>query len=123
MWALNNEPDVARDVVLLNNDFEAIPCAVQEGRLIFENLRKAIAYQISAGCWAELLPVLATFFLGMPQPLSSFLMIMISCFSDVFVGVALMNEPPEDAIMLRPLRDCKKNHLLLFAYSYLFYAC
>jgi len=126
--AMNSGSDVARDVamiVLLTDDFKAIVHGVREGRLIFENLRKVIAYQISAGCWAELLPVLATFFLGMPQPLSSFLMIMISCLSDVYAGVALMNEPAEGAIMKQPPRDIKKNRLLdanLVVYSYLFYA-
>ena len=91
--AMKSGSDVAKDVasmVLLTDDFTTITEGVREGRLIFENLRKTIAYQISAGCWAELLPVLATFFLGLPQPLSSFLMIMISCFSDVYAGCALM---------------------------------
>lgn len=126
--AMNSGSDVARDVamiVLLNDDFTSIVHGVREGRLIFENLRKVIAYQISAGCWAELLPVLATFFIGMPQPLSSFLMIMISCLSDVYAGVALMNEPPEGAIMKKPPRDIRKNRLLdlnLVCYSYFFYA-
>jgi len=126
--AMNNGSDVARDaaaIVLLHNDFTALPFAVKEGRLIFENLRKVIGYQISAGCWAEVLPVLATFFLGMPQPLSSFLMIIICCFTDVYAGVALTNEPAEDEIMQRPPRDVKKRRLLdlpLVGYAYMFYA-
>lgn len=126
--AMNNGSDVARDaaaIVLLNDDFAALPHAVREGRLIFENLRKVIGYQISAGSWAEVLPVLATFFLGMPQPLSSFLMIIICCFTDVYAGVALTNEPPEDEIMQQPPRDVKKRRLLdlsLVGYAYLFYA-
>lgn len=124
--AMNNGADVARDaaaIVLLNDDFASIVHGVKEGRVIFENLRKVIGYQIAAGCWAELLPVLATFFLGIPQPLSSFLMIMISCISDVFAGVALMNEPAEHAIMKRPPRDLKNSPLLnykLVLYGYLF---
>jgi hypothetical protein len=55
-------------------------------RLIFDNLRKVIAYQIAAGCWSEFLPVLACFFFGMPQPLSSFLMIVISCVSGAYTS-------------------------------------
>jgi sodium/potassium-transporting ATPase subunit alpha len=126
--AMNSGSDVAKDVaaiVLLRDDFTAIPKGVREGRLIFENLRKVVGYQISAGSWGEVLPVLATFFLGLPQPLSSFLMIMVCCFSDVYAGIAIMMEPPENAIMLKPPRDLKKSRLLdlkLVFYSYLFYA-
>jgi len=81
--------DVAKDsasVILLTNDFTAIVHGVEEGRLIFSNLRKVIGYQIAAGCFAELIPVLATFFLGIPQPLSPFLMIIVSCLTDVYAG-------------------------------------
>jgi sodium/potassium-transporting ATPase subunit alpha len=125
--AMNSGADVARDVasiVLLNNDFAAIVQAVKEGRLIFENLRKVIAYQICGGGWCELLPVLVTFFFGMPQPLTSFLMIMICCLSDVYAGVALMNEPAEHEIMQQPPRDFKTSRLIdykIILYSYLFY--
>lgn len=119
--------DVAKDaatIILLNDNFSAILKAVEEGRLIFSNLRKVIAYQIAAGCWSELIPVLATFFLGIPQPLSSFLMIIISCSTDVLAGIALTNEAPEKSIMLEKPRDFKKERLVtpnLIVYSYLFY--
>lgn len=119
--------DVAKDaasIILLHDDFKAIVKAVEEGRLIFTNLRKVISYQISAGCWAELIPVLATFFIGMPQPLSSFLMIVISCATDVFAGIALINEPAEKGIMLEKPRDLKNTRLVtvgMIIYSYLFY--
>ena len=119
--------DVAKDaaaVVLLNDDFRSIVQGVEEGRLIFANLRKVIGYLLTAGSWSELMPVLATFFLGMPQPLSSFLMIVISCMTDVCGGVALTSEPPEREIMLEKPRDSKHRPLVdfrLVAYSYLFY--
>ncbi len=57
------------------------------------------AYLLSAGSWAEILPVFATFFVGMPQPLSSFLMIIICCLTDMYGGVALMNETPEGEVV------------------------
>jgi len=119
--------DVAKDaanIILLNDDFTAITKAVLEGRLIFANLRKVIGYQIAAGCWSELIPVIATFFFGMPQPLSSFLMIIISCTTDVCAGIALMNEPPETSILEEPPRDLKKSRLVtwrLICYAYLWY--
>lgn len=125
--AMNSGSDVARDaaaIVLLNDDFNAIVHGIEEGRLVFTNLRKVIGYQISAGCYSELLPVLATFFLGLPQPLSSFLMIIISCMTDVYAGVALTCEPPETSIMKEKPRDTKNSRLATFkliGYSYFFY--
>ena len=80
--AFDSGSEAAKDassVVLLKNNFAAIGNAIREGRLIFINLRKLIGYQISGGGWSELLPILAFFFLGLPRPLSSFLMIVISC--------------------------------------------
>eukprot|EP01038_Epipyxis_sp_PR26KG_P006569 gene6569-9029_t len=126
--AMQSGSDVAIDaasIVLLHNNFSAIPFAIMEGRLIFENLRKVVAYQISAGSWAELIPVFATFFIGMPQPLSSLLMIVICCVSDVFGGIALMNEPPEISLMSVKPRDIRKERLLdwkIVFYAYFFYA-
>ncbi len=126
--AMQNGSDVAKDaasIVLLNDDLASVPHAVREGRVIFENLRKVVAYLTSAGSWAEAIPILATFFLGMPQPLSAFLMIIICCFTDVFGGLALMNELPEGDIMDRPPRDVKNTRLIdwkVLLYSYMFYA-
>lgn len=125
--AMNSGSDVARDVsaiVLLRDSFASVADGVREGRIIFTNLRKVIAYQIAAGCWSELLPVLAVFFLGVPQPLSSFLMIVISCVTDVCAGIALMHEDSESQIMKEKPRDLKKFPLVppsLICYSYLFY--
>ena len=125
--AMASGSEVARSaaaIVLLTDDFSAIAHGVREGRLIFTNLRKVIAYQIAAGCWSELMPVLATFFLGMPQPLSSFLMIIISCITDVAAGIALMYEPAESDIMAAPPRNVATTRLVtapLIAYGYLFY--
>ena len=54
---------------------------------------------LPSGGWCELLPVLANFFLGIPTPLSAFLMIYICCVTDVCAGIALVYEEPEGAIM------------------------
>ena len=80
--------------------------------------------QISAGSWGEVLPVLATFFLGLPQPLTPFLMIVICTVSDVFAGIALTREKAEHGIMSQPPRDLERVRLVdwkIFLYSYMFY--
>ncbi|CAM9387119.1 unnamed protein product [Phaeothamnion confervicola] len=111
------------------------PLPPASGRLPLSTHRHAAAAAIAAAATAPIdtamtaptnrHQVLATFFFGMPQPLSTFLMIMISCFTDVFSGVALMNEPAETAIMKEQPRDFKRARLIdakLVGYAYFFYA-
>jgi sodium/potassium-transporting ATPase subunit alpha len=126
--AMGSGSAVARDAavsVLLNDEFPSIVAAVEQGRLFFYNLRNVIAYQISAGCWGELLPVLATFFLGMPTPLNSLMMVIVSCTNDSFAGMSLITEPAQRSLMSEKPRDRSKNPLTpvsLVFYSYFFYA-
>ena len=48
---------------------------VQYGRVVFDNLRKTIDYLLSAGSFAELWPIMTNVVCGLPQVLSSFLMV------------------------------------------------
>lgn len=66
----------AADMVLLDS-FGAIVEAVKYGRLVFDNLKKIIAYLLPAGSWSEFWPVFTNVIFGLPQILSSFLMIII----------------------------------------------
>jgi sodium/potassium-transporting ATPase subunit alpha len=51
--------------------------AVTYGRVVFDNLKKIIAYLLPAGSFSEFWPVFGNVVLGLPQVLSSFLMIII----------------------------------------------
>jgi sodium/potassium-transporting ATPase subunit alpha len=51
--------------------------AVRFGRVMFDNLRKTIAYLLPAGSFSEFWPIMTNVALGIPQILSSFLMIVI----------------------------------------------
>ena len=66
----------AADMVLLDS-FAAIVEAVRYGRVVFDNLKKTVAYLLPAGSWSEFWPVFCNLVLGLPQILSSFLMIII----------------------------------------------
>lgn len=66
----------AADMVLLDS-FAAIISAVQYGRVVFDNLKKTVAYLLPAGSWSEFWPVFCNLVFGLPQILSSFLMIII----------------------------------------------
>jgi sodium/potassium-transporting ATPase subunit alpha len=77
--ALGGGSDIAieaADMVLLES-FSAVVEAVQYGRVVFDNLKKTIAYLLPAGSFAEFWPIMANIVFGVPQILSSFLMIII----------------------------------------------
>ncbi|KAJ3033018.1 hypothetical protein HDV00_006847 [Rhizophlyctis rosea] len=123
--AIGSGSDVAIEsasLVLLGS-FDSIVTAIRLGRLVFQNLQKVISYLLPAGSWSEIWPVLLNVFLGVPLPLSSFLMIMICVFTDLFLCLSLIMEQEEfDLLSLKP-RNAKKDHLInakIYLQSYIF---
>ncbi|TGZ77486.1 calcium ATPase [Ascodesmis nigricans] len=112
--ALGSGSDVAieaADMVLLDS-FEGILGAVRSGRVVFDNLRKTICYLLPAGSFSELWPILINVFFGLPQNLSSFLMIIICCFTDCAGAMTLAYESPESDILSRGPRNIHTDHLV-----------
>ncbi|KAG0051070.1 hypothetical protein BGZ89_003661, partial [Linnemannia elongata] len=112
----------AADLILLGG-FDSIPVAMRLGRLVFQNLQKVIGYLLPAGSWSEIFPVLINTFLGTPLSLSSFLMIIICCFTDAFPCTALVMEQQEFNLLALPPRNAKKEHLItgrIYLQSYIF---
>lgn len=110
------------DLVLLDK-FDSIVEAIRLGRLVFQNLQKVIAYLLPAGSWSEIWPVLMNVFFGFPLPLSSFLMIIICVFTDLFLSLSLIMENEEFDLLSLPPRNPKKDHLInlkIYGQSYLF---
>ncbi|KAJ8113514.1 hypothetical protein OPT61_g4374 [Boeremia exigua] len=101
----------AADMVLLDS-FAAIVEAVQYGRLVYDNLKKTIVYLLPAGSFSELWPVITNVAFGVPQILSSFLMIIICCLTDCAAAITLAYEKPEADVMLRPPRNPRKDRLV-----------
>jgi len=104
----------AGDMILLDNDFACLIKAIEIGRLISDNLKKVCLYLLPGSTWSEMWPVMFNVFFGMPQPLSSFQMIVCSVVTDVFDALALVQEGPEDAIMTRPPLNRNHSHLVDF---------
>ncbi|KAJ2112936.1 hypothetical protein IW146_004242, partial [Coemansia sp. RSA 922] len=102
----------AADMVLLDNNFSSIVVAIENGRLVFENLKKVLLYLLPAGSFAEFVPMLLNMSLGVPLPLSVIFMIIICMLTDVWASISLMYESPESDIMLRAPRNPKKEHLV-----------
>ncbi|KAL1979211.1 hypothetical protein VTN96DRAFT_6503 [Rasamsonia emersonii] len=112
----------AADLVLLDK-FDSIVQAIRLGRLVFQNLQKVIAYLLPAGSWSEIWPVVMNVFFGVPLPLSSFLMIIICVFTDLFLSLSLIMEKEEFDLLDLPPRNHKRDHLInfkIYAQSYLF---
>lgn len=112
----------ASDLVLLDK-FDSIVEAIRLGRLVFQNLQKGIAYLLPAGSWSEIWPVILNVFFGVPLPLSSFLMIVICVFTDLFLSLSLIMEKEEFDLLTLPPRNHRKDHLInlkIYAQSYLF---
>ena len=101
----------ASDMVLLES-FSAMVEAVEYGRVVFDNLKKTIAYLLPAGSFSEFWPVMTNVLFGLPQILSSFLMIIICCFTDCAAATVLCYEAPEADVLLRKPRDPRKHRLV-----------
>ncbi|KAF7950039.1 hypothetical protein EAE96_007342 [Botrytis aclada] len=112
--ALGSGSDIAieaADMVLLES-FSAVVEAVQYGRVVFDNLKKTIAYLLPAGSFSEFWPVMTNVAFGLPQILSSFLMIIICCFTDCAAATVLAYEAPEADVLLRKPRNTKTDRLV-----------
>ncbi|ORX34849.1 K, P-type ATPase [Kockovaella imperatae] len=112
----------AADLILLG-DFSSIIEGIRLGRLVFQNLQKVISYLLPAGSWSEDWPVFLNVFFGCPLPLSSFLMIIICCFTDLMCCLTLVFEEEEFDLLSLPPRNPKKSHLVnfkIYGQSYLF---
>lgn len=112
----------AADLILMG-DFSSLIEGIRLGRLVFQNLQKVISYLLPAGSWSEDWPVVLNVFFGCPLPLSSFLMIIICCFTDLACCLTLIFEREEFDLLSLPPRDPKNSHLVnfkLYTQSYLF---
>ncbi|KAF2225003.1 hypothetical protein BDZ85DRAFT_233323 [Elsinoe ampelina] len=101
----------ASDMVLLDS-FAAIIEALRYGRVVYDNLKKTICYLLPAGSFSEFWPVITNVVFGLPQILSSFLMIIICCFTDCAAATAIAYELPEADVLTRPPRNAKKDRLV-----------
>jgi Ca2+-transporting ATPase len=91
----------AADMVLRDDNFATIVAAVEEGRTIYDNLRKFIKFSI-AGNMGKVAVMLLSPFLGKPLPLLPVQLLWLNLLTDGLLGLGLGLEPTERNVMRRP---------------------
>lgn len=91
----------AADMVLLDDNFATIVAATQEGRVIFDNIRKFIKYVLTGNC-GELWAIVLALFWDMPLLLLPLQILWINLIADGLLALALSVEPAEQDVMHRP---------------------
>jgi Ca2+-transporting ATPase len=102
--------DVAKevaDLVLLDSNFATIVAAIEEGRGIFDNLRKIILYLLS-DAFGEIIAVTGALILGLPLPVTAAQILWINLVSDGFPDLALTVDPRAEGIMERKPRPSQE---------------
>ncbi|MEW5937959.1 MAG: HAD-IC family P-type ATPase, partial [Candidatus Thermoplasmatota archaeon] len=103
--------DVAKEsaaMVLTDDNFASIERAVEEGRAIYDNVRKFIRYMLSTNA-GEVLVIFVASLLGWPLPMIAIQILWINLVTDGFPALALGVEPPESGIMSRKPRSPKES--------------
>jgi Ca2+-transporting ATPase len=94
----------ASAMVLADDNFASIVAAVEEGRAIYDNIKKYLVYLISCNI-AEILILGGSFFIGLPLPLVAIQILWVNLTTDGLPALALGVDPPDPDIMRRPPRD------------------
>jgi sodium/potassium-transporting ATPase subunit alpha len=111
----------AANMILLDDNFASIVAGVEEGRLIFDNLKKSIAYTLSSNI-PEISPFLAFITIGVPLPLSTILILCVDLGTDMVPAISMAWENHEADIMSRNPRNKDTDHLVtlkLVCFAYL----
>ena len=93
----------AADMILLDDNFASIVSAIEEGRAVFDNLRKFLTYILSSNI-PELVPYLAFVLFRIPLPLTIIQILAVDLGTDMLPALALGAEKPDPEVMRRPPR-------------------
>ena len=91
----------ASDIILLDDNFATIVRAIEEGRTVYDNIKKFITYILTSNV-PEILPFIAYVIFPIPLPMTVIQILSIDLLTDILPAIGLGNEPPEKDIMLRP---------------------
>ncbi|CAG5032844.1 unnamed protein product [Parnassius apollo] len=109
----------AADMILLDDNFASIVLGIEEGRRIFDNLKKTIAYTLTSNT-PEMIPFILYAILGMPLPITLILILVINVGTDLLPAMSLAYETSEEDIMSIPPRK-PTDHLVNKVMIYMAY--
>jgi Ca2+-transporting ATPase len=118
----------AADMVLRDDAFSTIVAAVEQGRIIFDNIRKFVLYLLSCNV-SEVLVVAVASLAQLPLPITPLQILFLNLVTDVFPALALGVGEGDSMIMRRPPRDPRgailerRHWLAIAAYGLLITAC
>lgn len=93
----------AADMVLMDDDFSTIVAAVEEGRVLYGNIRRFVGYVLTSNV-PEILPYVAFVLFGIPLPLPILLILVIDLGTDMLPAIGLATETAETDVMLQAPR-------------------
>ncbi len=96
----------AAEMILADDNFATIMHAVEEGRVIYDNIKKAIYFLLSCNA-GEILTIFAAILLGWPLPLLPIQILWVNLITDTLPALALGVDPQESDTMHRPPRNPK----------------
>ena len=96
----------ASEMVLADDNFASIASAVEEGRTIYDNLRKAILFILPTN-GAESFVIMAAVMIGIVLPITPVQILWVNMVTAVTLALALSFEPSERGVMKRPPRDSR----------------
>jgi sodium/potassium-transporting ATPase subunit alpha len=111
----------AADMILMDDNFASIVKGIEEGRLIFANLKKSIAYTLTSNI-PEITPFLMQIAFRVPLALTTIMILCIDLGTDMLPAISFAYEYSELDIMQQPPRDREKDKLVtmqLISWSYL----
>ncbi len=113
--AMGSGTDVAKqsaDAILIDDHFATIVKGIEEGRTVYENIRRFITYMLASNV-PEAVPYILFFWLGIPLALPVPLVLAIDLGTDILPGLALGAEPPHKGLMNKGPRS-RKEPILTF---------
>jgi len=111
----------AADMILLDDNFASIVNGIEEGRIIFDNLKKSIAYTLSSNI-PEISPFILFQTAGIPLALSTIMILLVDLGTDLAPAISMAYEGKESDIMQRRPRDPDSDKLVtwrLVSFAYL----